>query len=896
MKTATLTMTLLAAMVASADEILKAENFDDLDLASSWVGGGVPGPLDYMVWHPFTETQKVHLRNDLAVYGAILTNNSNVASIELGQSGDAGTLTLGAGGYYVRNGSKTVTIYAKTKLACDQLWTNAGGTLVFGGDVDLNGKNLTVDGAVEMKGSANAHDGSVIQKSGSYKMSSGTYSSNVDFILQRNAGLQFNQEPAKGGNARARNVTLEGTGHYDGATLYAIGRKENDGNEVVSGVLTVTNGLGSVRLVPNGTRHMTMEVGSLAHSVDSTIWFRGTNLGLSPMADLEPNYATLKFQTAPTVIGGAGAAGTPSVSIIPYAVCATNDDYGVSFATYDATYGVRPLDLDAEYVPELTSGSVGNDNVRLVNSTSGEVVTTRLAAGTTEINALMLDTPNNVQGNGGVVITGPSDAVLKVKSGTVYARQMMSGVTAADALRIEGVSLDFAGKGGQIISRQTQQNNMTSNAPLQLDCNITNDGGEGVTFSSVANRGLIYLQGSAESTYTGPTRLINGNLRMVKAKDSSGKVIPAIPGDLYVYGGSCQNTGSQIKETASVYVYGGNYLQKGGASNSGSGASQTFKDLFITGNGAVTSGASGSSAGATTMNDGTMLGGTWTICRGHTVNLHHLTLAGGTMNVNKFESPSRKTQLKISDGLTISNTIASAYRPMSFEQSSSAQYLGSSLFLAGGLKFIGNDSNTNRVEIFNAEPVAEGAEKAHLYMAETQTFDIGDGAADVDFYLNLDGADETTGVPAGILKSGAGTLMLASDNTYTGGTKVEAGRLIVDGSLASGVTVSAGATFRGGAAEESGALAVTGDVTLASGAKLEVEPGATMTVSGTLALAGTEMTLKPGATIEEEFLVARAAAITGAPTSNLGKFKAKVRNGGTELWIGRDNSFLVVVR
>ena len=89
---------------------------------------------------------------------------------------------------------------------------------------------------------------------------------------------------------------------------------------------------------------------------------------------------------------------------------------------------------------------------------------------------------------------------------------------------------------------------------------------------------------------------------------------------------------------------------------------------------------------------------------------------------------------------------------------------------------------------------------------------------------------------------------------------------------------------------------MTGDVTLASGAKLEVEPGATMTVSGTLALAGTEMTLKPGATIEEEFLVARAAAITGAPTSNLGKFKAKVRNGGTELWIARDNSFIVIVR
>ena len=280
------------------------------------------------------------------------------------------------------------------------------------------------------------------------------------------------------------------------------------------------------------------------------------------------------------------------------------------------------------------------------------------------------------------------------------------------------------------------------------------------------------------------------------------------------------------------------------------------------------------------------------------VTANRVTLGGGQIVVGTYNGGlTYETSLTMKDGLHLVNTASGPYRAISVAQSTAANSPGACFRLTGGVSFTGNETNANRVELYNEPPSGDGV-LSHLYLNGSQDFTIGDGAADVDLYTNFILADSTaTGSEAGaVVKKGAGTLMLASGGTYTGGTKVEAGRLIVDGTLASGVTVSAGATFRGGAAEESGALAVAGDVTLASGAKLEVEPGATMTVSGTLALAGTEMTLKPGAVIEEECLVARATAITGAPTSNLGKFKAKVRNGGTELWIGRDNSFVVFVR
>jgi len=891
---------IISAFAAGAAEVHKADNTDAMNLASSWVENRVPGAEDTIVMHPFTTTQTFSLGGDMSVLGLILTNNAGLASLNFGTSGESGVMTLGADGMLTRNSGKTVTIYTKLKLAEDQLWKNDAGALQFGSDIDLNGHGLTINGGVELKGSANAHDGTIEMTAGYYKMSSGNYTTDTDFILRRNAGLQFNQAPAPAGMVRARNVTLDGSGHSDGAVVYANGRKENHGNEVISGKLTLTNGLGIVRLNPNAAKHMTMEIGALVQSCDSTLNVRGTNLGLSPAADLAANHSTLKFTTAPTLVGGGGAAGTTSVSILPWTVCSTNDqDYGIGFATYDSTYGVRPLDLKAEYASTIVSGSAGNDNVRLTNGVAHAALTTTLSPGTTEINSLILDTPNNVASNGGVVVTGPSDAVLKVKSGMVYARQMMAAVYAVDALRIEGVTLDLNGNGGQFISRQTKQDNMTSNAPLQLDCVITNDGGKGVTFASVAGRGLIYLTGTSVSTYTGPTRCNSGNLRLCKSKDpTTGQYYPAIPGDLYVYGGAVQNCNRQLNTNANVYVCGGNYLQKAGASNSGSGASQDFHNLYVTA-GSASSGTDGTSSGATLMNDAVIAGGTWRVTRGHQLNMQRLTCCGGVTTFCRWNAYNGyRCRPNILNGVVISNVAATvygtAYEPIIIESGAyDAKNLksipGGDLYLSKGLTFVGN-GNPNTVSLISqVPPVQEGVgqmEWGKLRLDSVEDFDVGNGAADVDLRITaIVKDDDWDNLPGGICKKGAGTLMLTKGGDYTAGTDVKAGRLIVDGTLAGNVTVAEGAVFRGGDCDETSSLSVGGSVTFAAGAKLEADPGAVMTVAGTLTLADTEVVLKPGTAPTGPVLIARAAAIAGAPTSNLGKYTVKRRNQSTELWL-----------
>jgi autotransporter-associated beta strand protein len=127
----------------------------------------------------------------------------------------------------------------------------------------------------------------------------------------------------------------------------------------------------------------------------------------------------------------------------------------------------------------------------------------------------------------------------------------------------------------------------------------------------------------------------------------------------------------------------------------------------------------------------------------------------------------------------------------------------------------------------------------------------------VSLTVGQDGASTVySGVLSGagsLTKSGTGTLTLSGANTYTGATKVTAGGLSIDGSLASGsaVTVSSGATLGG-----TGTIA--GPVTVSSGGTLAPGGGApgVLKLTGSATLnSGSSLTMALGASGSSDQIV-----------------------------------------
>lgn len=154
-----------------------------------------------------------------------------------------------------------------------------------------------------------------------------------------------------------------------------------------------------------------------------------------------------------------------------------------------------------------------------------------------------------------------------------------------------------------------------------------------------------------------------------------------------------------------------------------------------------------------------------------------------------------------------------------------------------------------------------------------------------------------------LLQAGAGEVILSGTSTYTGATLVGAGRLSVNGSIASssGVTVLPGATLGGtgqvpgttvmpGGAiapgNSIGTLSVSGNLTLSSGATAAFEVGAAtadrLDVSGAATLMGNLRLIPVGSSFNfgAPYTLITANSITGTPSvSTQGSFGAGVTAG-----------------
>ena len=139
---------------------------------------------------------------------------------------------------------------------------------------------------------------------------------------------------------------------------------------------------------------------------------------------------------------------------------------------------------------------------------------------------------------------------------------------------------------------------------------------------------------------------------------------------------------------------------------------------------------------------------------------------------------------------------------------------------------------------------------------------IGDTSNTVN--LQGDGDGEMTGaitVAFAVTKSGNGTWKLSGPSTYTTATTISGGRLILTGSLTSPVTATTGTLA------PQGTPATTGSLSINSTGRLEVRPGDTLTVGGTVTLGGDlDVIAPPGLATGTSYTILNktsAGAVTG---------------------------------
>lgn len=497
--------------------------------------------------------------------------------------------------------------------------------------------------------------------------------------------------------------------------------------------------------------------------------------------------------------------------------------------TYDASKGIRLLNTSTEYTAAIVSGQTQLDNVLYARTSGSASQDTALGAGVTSINSLSFSLTGTGT-NTGVAISG-AGATLRVHSGMIFASQAVTTAAATDVMLLSVATLDLNGQEGVVLSFTNGVNQGNTPAPLQINSVITNDGGKGVTFGGT---GQTVLGGSEVNTYTGVTTLNSGILRLNKSVANIG-----LTTDLVMNGGTLLKNSNAIADTASVTINAGTFWMDSTASSGNNGHTETINNFTMNGGnfGNHGSNATFNINGNATLNSselGMNAGGDITV-------LGTTTLSGGVLRAKESSSSSAFNAFTSLKELVISNVASGAYTAIIVN--SHATNKGAQLTLGGDVTFTGNASNQETVKIAssNAAEVNQGG----VRLDGTRTFNIGDGAAAADLTVETALTDATAA--GGLNKTGAGTLALAGDNTYTGPTTVTQGRLLVNNTAGSGtglgnLTVNAGATLGGTGLVVAAAgnsltfhgLLDVGDFTLTTPAAAEFElRGDTVTFSST---------------------------------------------------------------
>lgn len=663
---------------------------------------------------------------------------------------------------------------------------------------------------------------------------------------------------------RVKSVTLK-----NGGRLYVSGQSGNNTSDGITENLVFdaaghrTTGSYPMSSVTTdaSTKNTLLTLNELQRVNRGTLLFCGDSLGVNTILSAAANSSNIKINgTAPSLVGGGGAAGSSTISIIPWAVGGAVQGSPVTFVTYTAANGIRTLDTATEFATAF--GGSASDNVRLTAATVTSV------ASDTTINSLILSTAGgSISGPGTLTVT--SGAILLSRttgSGTPVLANLEFGASEGVFHYVRGdvVGGTISGSGGLTVNGNRSDENLS--------------------FTNTA------------CTYTGDTTVM-ANMQVV------GGVLPsgARTGNVYVYGNLLLTVGGFNGSINGLFG-------SGVVSYGNSGAAS-----ISIGDNDVTSLFTGTISGNANLDVRKIGAGTLTLT-GSNTNSKVTSVLGGVLEVTVLANGGVASGIGSSASTAGNLVIKNATLKYSGPAASSDR-----LFQVGdtttGAAATLDASGTGPLALSNTGAITYGTAGAtgvsqtrSLVLSGTNT-----GANTLSAVIGNNGSAVNGNSAVSLKKTGVGTWVLAANNTYNGATTISNGTLVINGSVASPVTVWSNAVLSGtgviatngaaltvnpagivdpGSVGGTGVLTVTGNVFFAAGGVLRVDANATtndcLAVTGTVTAASSPVSLTiNAATGEGPWKIITASSIVPEFSTANPDYVLHKMNGNTELWAYR---------
>ncbi|EED2789207.1 AIDA autotransporter-like protein ShdA, partial [Salmonella enterica subsp. enterica] len=707
--------------------------------------------------------------------GGVITNTGSITTTG-GGSGDASVYVHGNGDGTVVNNSGTMSssVYGvyldSTRSKGHTLNNQAGGAISANTAVAINGNGNTISNQGKMTG---VSDGLLISGNNNIVTTSGGEISGKNGIrVSKGSGNQITAKSGSKITTTSTGISIAGGNNQVTTESGSVIVAKDNGILINSGANNVTNG-GSITAtgssISYGIQYNSGASGTITNTGtitttgkgagDASVYAHGGAVTINNSGTMDSSVFGVYVTTGHTLNNLAGGSITANTAV---QLNGNNNTLANAGAILGDTNGVT---ISGSGNTLTSQGKItGGTNAILINSGSKNNTLT-LNTGT-EISGSITDDNNSASANNNLILDGEGTLGSSISG--------LNSVTSSGDWTLSGATMNFSGttnsalwvKSGTLIlngAMTAKGATVDSGTTLQ----IGNSGTLGAFNGDIVDNGTLTFNRSDAAAYGS---VISG----------SGNVIKQGGGELTLSNNNSYSGGTTIAEgtltaTAGGALGSGNIDNRAYLKLDAASASDPFivADL-TTHSGATVEIGAGSTLQANTLTqqDGSTLTADLTATSGPAIRAKNVNL-DGTLNVASpaSQEPIRSTDDLISLALIESdNAISGDFDGITIN--------GSAMNPDAFITVVGQ-KNVNDTHYDLVETLTWYADRDNAAIDAHGTFNLAD--ADDSFTVNtvLENVDANSGWNGqSLTKTGAGTLILNAENTYTGSTTISEGTLI----------------------------------------------------------------------------------------------------------------------